>query len=167
MAKKKVSDEPRVFTSKERTSTKDLSQDEIDTLIDKGVTVGSRRIYFHAKGGTKRSENLAKTTGLRPASKHVAEAYLAGHITASEATDLNHYYKQHVPEKEPTAPKEPKVKKTSKAKKPKVAAEPATEIRIVNGREFKVTKLSEDTAATQRAREAQVNMYYRAKEGRY
>jgi hypothetical protein len=127
-----------------------MDQEQINDLIDKGVSVGSKVQYTFPKR-TKQKP----TTGI-PASKHVAEAVLAKHITPSEGRSLNPSYLQHVPGGSKTVKKVAKPAPKKKAAK-KTPASPAYEIRVVNGREFKVYNVPEDKSIPQKVRKEEKN----------
>lgn len=150
------------FKKSERaTNVADLTQDQINSLIDQGVSVGSRRRYNFPKR-TKES----RTTGI-PASKHVADAVKGGHITPAEGLELNRAYLQHMPEGT-VIPKKPKPK--AKAKKAPIKESPNYTIRVVNGREFKVFNVPEDKSAPKKHRKAERNAnrnIYRPKNTKY
>lgn len=145
-----------------RASNVGLPQEEVNDLIDKGVSVGSRVTYRFPKRSKKNP-----TSGI-PAGRDVATAVKGGHITPAEGLDLNRHYLQHMPDK--SVVKEPK-KKAPRAKKAKKAAPtPEYTIRVVNGREFKVFNVPQDVKAPERARkeerESNRNIY-RAKGTKY
>lgn len=127
------------------------------------------RVYYFRNPGTKRGQKLSEK---RPSSQHVADAVVGGHITSEEAKELNPAYTQRIggrripkPVKEKKQKeKKPRAKKSAPVEQP---SPPQPEIRVVNGREFRVTKLDEDKAATKRVRTENIRMNYRAKEGRY
>lgn len=153
--------------SKERArNTASMDQQSINDLIDKGISVGSKVTYSFPKR-TKQKP----TTGI-PASKHVAEAVLAKHITPAEGRALNTAYLQHIPGGRKTVEKAikeaPKKKVTKKqGKKP---ATPEYQIRVVNGQEFKVYNIPEDKSIPEKVRKEERNAnrtIYRPKGAKY
>lgn len=143
-----------------RVSNVGLPQEEVNDLIDKGVSVGSRVTYRFPK------RTKQKPTSGIPAGRDVAAAVKGGHITPAEGLDLNRHYLQHMPDK--SAVKEPK-KKASRKKAVKKAA-PNYEIRVVNGREFKVYNVPQDTKIVEKTRREEresTRNIYRPKGSKY
>lgn len=154
MAKKK-----RKFTPSVRKRAKDLSQEEVNKLIDAGISVGRREPFNF----NRVKDGKFKSSGM-PSAKSVAEGLIGGHITREEASHLNRHYVQHLPKDF----KEKKVK-APKPAKPK-PMEPEYDIRVVNGREFKVYKVPQDTKIVEKSRKEERDSsrnIYRAKGTKY
>ena len=144
-----------------RASNVGLPQEEVNDLIDKGVSVGSRVTYRFPK------RTKQKPTSGIPAGRDVAAAVKGGHITPAEGLDLNRHYLQHMPDK--SAVKEPKKKAPRKATK-KAKPTPDYQIRVVNGREFKVYNVPQDTKIVEKTRKEEresTRNIYRPKGSKY
>ena len=137
---------PRFIVPREKSRGKDLPQEEVNKLIDMGISVGSRVTYIHPK------RTKANPTSGRPAARHVAEAVLGGHITREQGRDLNRHYLQFMPITEQIADSKPKKTRKKAAPKKKAVKSQDYEIRVVNCREFKVYKVPEDKKAMEKVR---------------
>lgn len=147
------------------TDTRSLDQEQINSLIDKGISVGSKRTY----GFAKINKENPKSSNI-PSAKHVADAVKDGHITRLEAVELNRHYLQHMSKDDFKATPKTKSPKKPRPKKEKVSAAPSYTTRMVNGREFKVYTVPEDTSMQEKVRKeekAATRTIYRPKTTKY
>jgi len=147
------------------TDTRSLDQEQINSLIDKGISVGRKVGYKFSKINKEnpKSSNI-------PSAKHVADAVKDGHITRLEAVDLNRHYLQHMSKDDSKATPKTKSPKKPRPKKEKVSAAPSYTTRMVNGREFKVYTVPEDTSMREKVRKeekAATRTIYRPKTTKY
>lgn len=147
------------------TDTRSLDQEQINSLIDKGISVGRKEGYKFAKINKEspKSSNI-------PAARHVADAVKGGHITRLEAVELNRHYLQHMSKDDLKATPKTKSPRKPRPKKEKVSVAPSYTTRMVNGREFKVYTVPEDTSMQEKVRKeekAATRTIYRPKTTKY
>ena len=140
--------------------------------------MGNTVYRFDVPGNNRKQRQQRLKREIIPSSGDVAAAVLGKHITRAEARGLNFTYLQHLgeapvkpekfkepKEKKPKAPRAPRPKKTSPA-----AGKVLVGTRIVNGKEFKVYEVAQDTREIDRQRKAEKGAnrtIYRPKAAKY